>query len=127
MTSMELFVTELLEEAAPAIIAMNSVLNFEELEAKAEEIATADYMKNKDTATFASMYSFIMERYLINEKELIKDMLSYVSLHQIAKEINSPELIAYAESSLLTFCGWFEAKENADEAAAYNFFKKQLG
>lgn len=45
MTSMELFVTELLEEAAPAIIAMNSVPNFEELETKAEELATADHMK----------------------------------------------------------------------------------
>lgn len=127
MTSIELFITEILEEEAPAIIAMNSVPDFDKLKLKAEELATIEYMKTKDIDSFASMYSFIMARYLIKEKDLIKDILSYVSLLKIAKDISSPEMIAYAENQLFKFRNWFKSKEDADETAAYNFFNEQLG
>lgn len=127
MTNLERLGKELLEEMAPGILAMASVPNYEELESKAKELATEDYLKNKDTAEFAKIYNYIMSRYDIDEQELIENFLSDAYMLKLANETDSEYLIDYAKKSLMNLQSWFENKEDADETAVYNFFNEQLG
>lgn len=127
MTNLERLGKELLEEMTPGILAMASVPNYEELESKAKELATEDYLKNKDTAEFAKIYNYIMSRYDIDEQELIENFLSDAYMLKLANETDSEYLIDYAKKSLMNLRSWFENKEDADETAVYNFFNEQLG
>ena len=127
MTTFELFEKELLDEMTPKFLAMISVPNYEELESRAKELATEDYQRNKNTDEFARIYNYIMNRYDINEQELIENFLSDVYMLKIAIDTGSEYLIASARKSLMDLWSWFENKEDADETAVYNFFNEQLG
>lgn len=127
MTTFELFGKELLDEMTPTFLAMISVPNYEELASRAKELATEDYQKNKNTDEFARIYNYIMNRYDIDEQELIENFLSDAYMLKIAIDTGSEYLIASARKSLLVLRSWFENKEDADETAVYNFFNEQLG
>lgn len=127
MTTFELFGKELLDEMTPTFLAMISVPNYEELESRAKELATEDYQKNKNTDEFARIYNYIMNRYDINEQELIENFLSDAYMLKIAIDTGSEHLITSARKSLMVLRSWFENKEDADETAVYNFFNEQLG
>ena len=127
MATFELFGRELLDEMTPTFLAMISVPNYEELASRAKELATEDYQKNKNTDEFARIYNYIMNRYDIDEQELIENFLSDAYMLKIAIDIGSEHLIASARKSLMDLRSWFENKEDADETAVYNFFNEQLG
>ena len=101
--------------------------NYEELEEKAKALAAEDYQRNKNSVEFARIYNYIMNRYDIDEQELIENILSDGYRLKIAIKIGSKAWIAYAKKSLIELRDWFEKKENADETAVYNFFNGQLG
>lgn len=126
MTTFGFFGKELLDEMTPTFLAMISVPNYEELASRAKELATEDYQKNKNTDEFARIYNYIMNRYDIDEQELIENFLSDAYMLKIAIDIGSEHLIASARKTLMDLRSWFENKEDADETAVYNFFNEQL-
>ena len=121
MTTMNKF----LDEMCGGLVAISSVDNYDELERKSKELATEEYVKNKDNADFARICNYIMERYDMHIDELI-DVLSAPYMLKLAMETKSESLITFQRQQLLDYRDWFSKKRDADEVAAYNFFNEKL-
>ena len=119
------FMNNFLDEMCGGLAAISSVDNYAELERKAKELATEEYVKNKDNADFARICNYIMERYDMHIDELI-EVLSAPYMLKLAMETKSKSLIEFQRQQLLDYRGWFAKKRDADEVAAYNFFNEKL-
>ena len=121
----ETFMNNFLNEMCGGIVAISSVDNYDELERKSKELATEEYVKNKDNADFARICNYIMDRYDMHIDELI-EILSAPYMLKLAIEAKSKPLIDFQRKQLLDYRDWFAKKRDADEIAAYNFFNKKL-
>lgn len=106
MTTMNKF----LDEMCGGLVAISSVDNYDELERKSKELATEEYVKNKDNADFARICNYIMERYDMHIDELI-DILSAPYMLKLAMETKSKSLITFQRQQLLDYRDWFSKKE----------------
>ena len=67
------FMNNFLDEMCGGLAAISSVDNYAELERKSKELATEEYVKNKDNADFARICNYIMKRYDMHIDELIEE------------------------------------------------------
>lgn len=119
------FMNNFLDEVCGGLVAISSVDNYAELERKAKELATEEYVKNKDNADFERICNYIVERYDMHIDELI-EVLSASYMLKLAMETKSESLITFQRQQLLDYQNWFAKKQDADEIAAYNFFNEKL-
>lgn len=119
------FMNNFLDEMCGGLASISSVDNYAELERKAKELATEEYVNNKCNADFARICNYIMERYAMHTDELI-EFLSAPYMLKLAMETKSESLIKFQRQQLLDYRDWFSKKRDADEVAAYNFFNEKL-